>query len=85
MAHIKGEGSAPAGIQPESVRCARCQRPVGLVWFRGRSTLFEGPIETDGQGNLLIRRHSCEPDPKPPAEADRKPLGGNRNGKRSRR
>jgi hypothetical protein len=43
-----------------STTCTRCGRTVGLVWYRGHSTLFEGPIRADGQ-DLVIRRHACDP------------------------
>jgi hypothetical protein len=42
--------------------CARCGRIVGILWFRGDSTLFDGPLDTDGRGNLVVTRHQC-PEP----------------------
>lgn len=44
----------------ESVVCGKCAKTVGLLWYKGRSTLFEGPIDTDGEGNLVVTRHNCD-------------------------
>lgn len=40
--------------------CAGCGQKVGILWFKGQSTLFEGPIDTDGLGNLVVALHHCD-------------------------
>ena len=46
---------------PLSTRCEWCNRKVGLLWYRGHSTLVDGPIESDGTGGLKVRPHHCDP------------------------
>lgn len=48
-----------ANLHAMSTICARCRAKVGLIWFKGHSTLFDGPIDTDGAGNLVVRMHRC--------------------------
>ena len=52
-----------------STTCAACGGVVGLIWFKGRSTLIDGPIDSDG-ANLIAKRHQCpgaptRPKPRP--------------------
>jgi hypothetical protein len=45
-----------------STTCAACGAVVGLVWFKGRSTLIDGPIDAEGE-DLIMRKHTCRPSP----------------------
>ena len=65
------ERAKGAAIVGESTRCGRCGRGVGLLWYKGHSTLVDGPLVTDGLGRLVLTRHVCFE--RPPGRAAGRP------------
>ncbi len=45
------------------VNCGRCGKRVGLLWYRGYSTLIDGRVITDADGRMIMQRHECPPPP----------------------
>ncbi len=65
---------AKRGTMPGlATRCGHCGRGVGLLWYRGHSTLVNGPIETDGQGRIVLTPHQCLPRARPDGQTARRP------------
>lgn len=65
-----GEGDGGRSAPVPMTTCARCGRAVGLVMYRGRSTLIDGPVKAGDAGQLVMQRHACPaaaPGPSKPA------------------